>query len=213
MNLLAELSDQVKRRADVSPFFANPDQVITFLLAGTETAANTLTWALYHLAKSPEALELARQGGDAAVTAVINETLRFYPPLWVLAREAREHDTIDGLAVEAGTIVYLFVQRVQRDERFWHQPERFAPERFLDGKQEPFTFVPFGAGGRVCVGRRFAMVELSAAIREVSRSFAMTLAPGCPEPAEATHVTLRVDGPVTIAFTALEPAPVESAPA
>jgi cytochrome P450 len=213
MAILAELNSAVRRQPDLPPFFANPDQITTFLLAGTETAASTLTWALYRLAVSPETVDLVRQGGEAAVTAVIHETLRLYPPVWVIAREARQHDTIEGMNLEPGTIVYLFVRRVQRDERFWRQPEQFRPERFLEGEQEPFTFVPFGAGGRVCVGRRFAMVELSAAIRGVARSFAMTMAPGCPEPAEATHVTLRVDGPVTIAFTALEPTLVESAPA
>jgi cytochrome P450 len=213
MKLLAEMRDRVSQRADLPPFFANADQIVTFLLAGTETAASTLTWAMYHLAKSPDALALVRQGSEAAVTAVINETLRLYPPLWIITREAQQADTIDGVHIEAGAVVYLSVRRVQRDERFWRQPEQFRPERFLDGEQEPFTFVPFGAGGRVCVGRRFAMVELSAAIREVARAFAMTVVPGCPEPAEATHVTLRPEGSVTIAFTALEPSPAEAAPA
>lgn len=159
------------------------DELVTAVIAGHETVASCLTWALHLLAGAPQvqdrlAAELdgvlggrAPSEGDlAALTytrAVVDEALRLYPPAWVVTRRAREDDVLGDLAVPAGTLVIMSPWLLHRRPSAWPDPLRFDPERFLPaaGGSEAARYtargeyLPFGAGPRLCIGRDMALVE------------------------------------------------------
>lgn len=157
------------------------DEVSTLLLAGHETTATTLFWALFLAAGAPDwqariaaeaqALDLGATSASAALEhlplarAHIEETLRLYPPAFLIVREAVAADTalaaITRQDVPAGTTVIISPFVLHRHHRFWQSPAHFMPERFLPGAARPgrFTYLPFGAGPRICIGAQFAMTE------------------------------------------------------
>jgi hypothetical protein len=149
-------------------------KILTIFLAGHETAALSLTWAAYLLATHPEMQEQAAEevftvtgGGDVRaehyphlrfVTAVAKEALRLYPPVWSLGRVATKDTALGSLPVVKGTDMWLCLHRLHRDPRWYPEPDRFRPERWLGNQaQRPFTYAPFGVGPRVCIGQHFAM--------------------------------------------------------
>ncbi|MDX1499374.1 MAG: cytochrome P450 [Woeseiaceae bacterium] len=152
------------------------DELMTLIVAGFETSANTLNWAWYLIAGLPgvEANlldEIERLMPDVgAVTAenaaamtrtqqVLEETLRLYPPVWLFTRRAEEDDALEDYDVPAGTDLYLSPFILHRTEAFWSDPARFAPERFADlGKDRPYF--PFSLGPRRCLGEYFSFVEM-----------------------------------------------------
>jgi cytochrome P450 len=150
--------------------------IITFITAGHETTANALGWALFLLAKHPEAR--ARVEAEAAsaegfplaewpeklpfIRAVIEEAMRLYPPAATLTRKALEADRIGDLSIPKDSLVIISPYVVHRHKRLWADPDLFQPERFLPGARETldrFQYLPFGAGPRICIGLRFAMLE------------------------------------------------------
>lgn len=153
------------------------DHVITFLLAGHETTALTLSWAIALLAVNGDAAdrlrhESANQPAEcdtwAGVQAleftrqVIEETLRLYPPVWLLPRKAREDDRIRGYEIPAGSGVLLCVYLLHRHPAFWKDPMEFRPERFSRqdmGSKPAGCYLPFGLGSRACIGSRFGLME------------------------------------------------------
>jgi cytochrome P450 len=154
------------------------DELITFLLAGHESVALTLTWAWYLLARHPTAeaafhaeLEEVLNGREPGAgdlprlrytEAVIQESLRLYPPIWLFARVATRTTTIGGYRVPRGRRIVVSPWALQRDPRFFADPERFDPDRWLtDRPPRPpkYAFPPFGGGPRSCVGAGFAMME------------------------------------------------------
>jgi cytochrome P450 len=165
------------------------DQVATLILAGHETTAVALFWALYLLAGAPEIQErLAAEvgafdlGPDNAAEilpqlvytrAVIHETLRLYPPAYTLVRQARRPDNAGGIAVPAGAIVFVAPWVLHRHRRLWTQPEVFDPARFLPDAPPPdrFAYLPFGIGPRVCVGAQFALTEATLALASLIQAF------------------------------------------
>jgi cytochrome P450 len=152
------------------------DEILTLLMAGHETTATTLAWALYHLATSQAAqqrlfVELSESFPDGVVdpdragklpylTAVINETMRLTPIAVVVTRQLREAATLAGHHLPAGTTVGASAYVAHRS-RAWERPDEFEPERFLAGSPSPFVFFPFGGGTRRCVGAEFARHELA----------------------------------------------------
>lgn len=154
------------------------DEVMTLLLAGHETTALAMTWALWLLARHPEAearlhAELAQvlngrppEVADLArlpfADGVIKEALRLYPPTWAIPRKSVEPFELGGYQFPAETTVFTPQWVVQRDARFFSDPETFQPERWLDGlaKRLPtFAYFPFGGGPRRCIGASFAEME------------------------------------------------------
>ncbi len=154
------------------------DEAMTILVAGHETTANLLTWALYLLARHPAVREqllnelssvLAGRSPTVEDLAhlpylemVINETLRLYPPAWLMLRRARESVEIDGTHVSAGDVVWLSQWVMHRMPEYFPDPEAFMPERFdaQHGMKHPqFAFFPFGGGSRFCLGTTFAYME------------------------------------------------------
>ncbi len=154
------------------------DEVITLFLAGHETTALSLTYALHLLAKHPEraarvrdevdrVLEGRRPGAsdveDLSYTeAVIDEAMRLYPPVWAIGREAVEDVEIGGYVVPEGTQVYMNQSVMHRDPEYFEAPGAFQPERWLDGLHDElprYAYFPFGGGPRICIGNHFAMME------------------------------------------------------
>jgi unspecific monooxygenase len=169
------------------------DQLATLILAGHQTTAVTLFWALTLLAQAPAeqarvAREAARFGfgvDDAAATlgalvqtrAVVSETLRLYPPAFAIAREAVAADTAAGVAIPAGATVMVAPWVLHRHRRRWRDPDAFDPSRFLPGAPPPvrFSYLPFGTGPRVCVGAQFALAEATLVLGALMRNFRVEL--------------------------------------
>ncbi|WP_327091221.1 cytochrome P450 [Nonomuraea sp. NBC_01738] len=183
------------------------DEVMTFLLAGHETTANGLAWFWYLLALHPEAreqveAEVAEVLGGRTPTAddadrlvwtaaAFQEALRLYPPAWSIVRRTVEPDRLGDLDVPAGTNVVIPVHLAHRDPTAWPDPERFDPDRFLPGNAvHRFSYLPFGAGRRICVGAGFAVMEATLIIAMLVQRFRLELEEGAEVSAEAT-VTLR----------------------
>ena len=158
------------------------DQVVTFVVAGHETVASALTWAWHLLATHPEAARRLRSEVDAVcgarapaftdlsrlswTRAVLDETLRLYPPAWLVTRRSLAPDVLDGVDVPADALVIVSPWLVHRHEDAWPDPDRFDPSRFLDDdgarRREVVTspaYLPFGAGPRMCIGRDLALLE------------------------------------------------------
>jgi cytochrome P450 len=166
------------------------DELKQYLWAGTETTALTLAWAMYLTSKHPEAAERIRREGEttygdreptaadysalAYTRAVIQETMRLYPPIWGLIRVASKPDTIGGKEVQPSDRVVLFAYGAHHDARHWDSPEEFRPERFMDEaakKRRPYTYLPFGGGKRSCIGGAMSQVENTLALSILLRRF------------------------------------------
>jgi cytochrome P450 len=185
------------------------DQVVTLLIAGHETTANALTWMWHVLATHPEVqgrlhaeLDSVLNGREPSVedlgrleycTAVLKETMRLYPPVWVCARQVQEDDVINGFDVPADTQVVVSPYVIQRDPRYWERPDAFEPERFLGERGKaipPYAYIPFGGGPRVCIGQRFAMQEAVIIAATMARNLRVLDVPEHPVEPEP-GITLR----------------------
>jgi cytochrome P450 len=175
------------------------DEVITLFLAGHETTANALSWTWYLLSKYPEIerklyaeLEQVLCGHVPTLTdlpklkytrMVINESIRLYPPAWLISRTAREDDTVDGVRIPAGSIAFLSPYVTHRHPDFWENPEGFDPERFSrlksDGRPD-FAYFPFGGGPRLCIGNNFALMEAQLVMATLVQHYRVELVPGHP---------------------------------
>lgn len=166
------------------------DQIVTFLVAGHETAASALTWALGLLARAPDQ---QRPGAEHA-RACADETLRLYPPAWVITRSVTHEDTIDDCRIPAGSLVIVSPYLIQRDPRWWAEPDTFRPSRFSERLAAPqrAAYLPFGAGVRQCIGRDFALWEMTRVLAGLSEHF--TWEPVTPVPTTDASVTLRPHG-------------------
>src|SRR5207248_1746069 len=154
------------------------DQVATFIVAGHETTASAMFWACYLLASHPEVQDriAAEAGGfslgpdDAAdavpqltyTRAVVDEVLRLYPPAFVITRQAAVDDFVAGIPIPKRSLVLIAPWVLHRHRRFWSDPDRFDPQRFLPDRPQPqrFAYLPFGTGARTCIGSPFALTEL-----------------------------------------------------
>ena len=185
------------------------DEATTFMLAGHETTANALAWMWYLLAREPEArrrllaevdsvLGARRPSAEdlpalAWTSACVQEAMRMYPPAWLIPRTAIEDDEIDGHRIPRGSSVLIPIYAIHHDQRWWPQPERFDPQRFLPGqeaKRHRSAYLPFGGGRRVCIGSSFALMEAALVTAIMSQRFTYELEPGHPVEPEAT-LTLR----------------------
>jgi cytochrome P450 len=195
------------------------DEAMTLFLAGHETTALTLSWAWYLLARNPDAetkmiAEIAQilpgrvpEFADVArlryTEAVLLEAMRLYPPAYVIGREALRDSTLGGYPVARGTTVLMSQWVVQRDARFFAEPEQFCPERWLGeaAKTVPkFAYFPFGGGPRLCVGNTFALMEMALVLATLAPRFHFTLEPGvdiAPLPAFTLHPVPGVPAVIT----------------
>ena len=173
------------------------DQIVTFIVAGHETVASALTWCWYLLGQHPEAADrLAAEARDvlgddrlptfadlprlAWSSAVFDEALRLYPPGWLITRKALEPDEILGHAVPAGALILISPYLVHRHPAADGGDERFDPARFLGGAPSPATgtYIPFGAGPRLCIGRDMSRAEGAIVLSVLARQFVVSPVPG-----------------------------------
>jgi cytochrome P450 len=144
------------------------DELLTLLVAGHETTATGLSWALERLTRHPATLERAAGGDDEYIDAVVKETLRVRPVVADVVRTLQSEAEVAGYRLPAGTVVLPAIAVVQRDSRnYGADAHDFRPERWLDGTPPPYTWIPFGGGVRRCIGAAFASLEMNVVLREV----------------------------------------------
>ncbi len=166
------------------------DEVLTLLMAGHETTAVALTWALYLLAKNPEIeakliieLQEVLNGREPKIAdlpalsfteKVIKETLRLYPSFWITVRDVKEECEIGGFRVPAGARVCLMPWVVHRNPDYYENPEQFLPDRWTEQLKKSlprFAYFPFGGGPRQCIGNGFAMMEAVLVLASIVQRF------------------------------------------
>lgn len=149
------------------------DQLITLLVAGHETTATGLAWALERLVRHPQVLaraqRAARDGDDRYLDAIVAETLRVRPVITDVNRKLSRPAEVSGYLLPAGTIVNPAITLVQRDAGHYPQPLAFDPDRFASQSPDPDHWLPFGGGNRRCLGAAFASVEMRVVLREILR--------------------------------------------
>ena len=197
------------------------DECVTALLAGNETTANGLSFALFLLAQHPEVqerlhAEAAAVLGDRTASAAeyaslplahacFAEAMRIYPPVWAIARTAAEDYEWRGFRVPRGSVLLAPNWVLHRDPRFWPNPEAFQPDRFLDGSKETrprFAYFPFAAGSRQCIGEGLAWMEGVLILATIARDWTLTPEPGTPTvPRLDPKVTLRPKDGVRVQLT------------
>ena len=180
------------------------NETITFLLAGHETTANALTWTFYLLSEHPAAEQQLRDelsdvlGGRAPtledlprlvyLDRVVKESMRLYPPIWIIERHVVTDDVVGGYRLPAGSAVVIAPYALHRHPAFWERPELFEPDRFEN--RPPEAYIPFGAGPRYCIGAAFATLEAQLIIAMIVQRFRLRLVPKHPvEPLPG--ITLR----------------------
>ncbi|HTJ82409.1 MAG TPA: cytochrome P450 [Polyangiaceae bacterium] len=203
------------------------DELLTLTLAGHETTANALTFTFYLLSRHPDVrrkveaeVRTALEGrvptlGDLPrmpyVKAVIEESMRLFPPAWVVERMSLEEDSVGGFHLPKGAIVGVSPFVMHRNPRYWKNPEGFDPDRFAtkdgapaDGagkaaEQRPkLAYMPFGAGPRTCIGNAFSMMEMQLIVPMIVQRSALDLVPGFELELDAS-ITLRPKHGVTVA--------------
>jgi cytochrome P450 family 135 len=165
------------RHEDGSPMSDHElrDELVTLLVAGHETTATALAWAVERLVRHPEKLDRVAAevaaGEDAYLKAVILETLRLRPVISIVNRTLKEPFEVGGYTLPAGVKVAPCIYLVHRRPDVYPEPERFLPERFLERPPGTYTWIPFGGGVRRCLGGAFAQFEMEVVLRElVSRT-------------------------------------------
>jgi cytochrome P450 len=215
LSLLLASSDEAGTMSDAQV----RDETMTLVLAGHETTAMALTWAWHLLAENPvEAARLRVEldevlGGRTPsfedvgrlprTKAVVAETMRIYPPAWIIGRSIVDDvDEVAGWRIPAGSIVLALPWALHRDARYWQEPLTFRPDRWLDTEgrfdenapgQPRGAWFPFGFGSRRCIGDQFAWTEATLVLATLARRFAPTMAPGHVVDVHPA-VTLRPEG-------------------
>ena len=172
------------------------DELITILIAGHETVASALTWACYLLATNPQVearlhAELDQVLGSRAPTMddlpalettrrVFDETLRLYPPAWLVTRKNIEADVIGGALIPAGSLVIVSLATTHRNPAYWPDPDQFDPDRFLPeiaNARPRYAYLPFGGGPRLCIGNHFALLEAPLVLASLYQRYHLELDP------------------------------------
>ena len=186
------------------------DEVLTLVVAGHETTASALNWTWWLLARHPDAEQRLHEEQDAVgglgpetgyaslermpwSVAVLQESMRLYPPGWLLTRRAIGPDRLGGFVVPPGTDVFLPLYLIHRHPAHWTDPERFDPARFEAGRsaeRHTFAYIPFSAGPRHCIGENFSMFEMLLHLNGAARRFRLRPVEPGPVAIEA-RVNLR----------------------
>lgn len=164
------------------------DEVATFIVAGHETVASGLTWAIHLLGVNQDeqaALSLNSERSER----VFAETLRLYPPAWLITRRTLEDIEVDGVAIPADSLVILSPWVTHRHESIWTDPNTFIPDRMKDGAPQ-IGYFPFGAGPRLCIGRDMALLEGEQILADIFRQWKIAPIQNAQVPIDAS-VTLR----------------------
>ena len=170
------------------------DEVMTLLIAGHDTTANALTWTMMLLAQNPEveaklSAEVESVLNDRLPTIddipqlpytemVLKESMRLYPPAWILGRELIGDCNIGGYDFSRGTVIYFSQWAVHRSAKFYNDPEKFDPDRWTNNLEQRLprcAYFPFGAGARICIGKAFSMMEATLILARIMQKFRLTL--------------------------------------
>ncbi|OZM71923.1 cytochrome P450 [Amycolatopsis antarctica] len=217
-DVLSRLIESTRRESDPAVGAKRlRDELVTLLLAGHETTASTLSWALYLVGRHPEVAARLREEaatvlGDrppefadlrrlSYTGMVVQEVMRMYPPVWLLPRIALAEDEVAGFHVPAGSDVVVCPYTMHRHPDFWHRPELFDPDRFHPdhtADRPRYAYIPFGGGPRFCVGSNLGTMEAVFTLAMISRELRLRGAAG-PAVAEPM-LSLRVRGglPMTV---------------
>jgi enediyne biosynthesis protein E7 len=221
-DLLSRLIEST--RSETDPQVAQQrmrDELITLLLAGHETTASTVGWTLYLLDRHPEVLARVRAEalevlGDRLpdyadltrltyIGMVLQETMRLYPPVWILTRRSLADDEIGGYHGPGGSDVLICPYTLHRHPAFWPEPSVFDPERFRPDRpvdRPRYAHIPFGAGPRFCVGNHLGLMEATFVLAMLARELRLKRLPGhraVPEP----MLSLRMRGGLPMTVTAV----------
>ena len=185
------------------------DECMTIFLAGHETTAVGMSWMIYCLTQNPEVtdklcteIDLVLEGRNPTIEdlrkltytrMVVDELLRLYPPAWIIGRKSLNADIVKGYELPADTNILFPTFAVQRDPRWWDEPEKFIPERFSkenNSKRHKYVYFPFGGGPRLCIGNNFALMEMQIITVVLMQRFKFNLKDGF-EPELDPLITLR----------------------
>lgn len=206
LGLLLSMQDEDGRSLSVEQI---RDQLVTFIVAGHETVASALGWAWGLIAAHPDVGDRIAAEADRVAPGrpirfgdyseltfskwVIEETLRLYPPAWLITRSSKQADVIDGVDVPAGSLIIMSPWLLHRHPEIWSNAHTFDPDRF--SRDIPrFAHIPFGAGPRLCIGRDFSYVEATMLIAELGRQFRVQFPDGEHLPDGDPLVTIRPRG-------------------
>lgn len=203
------------------PDTAIRDELVTMVIAGHETVAAALAWTLMLLAEDQRAqervrAEVATHSGPVSLLghrttlpwtrAVVDESLRLFPPAWAVSRRSVEADMVGGRQVPAGTLAIVSPWLVHRRPDLWPDPLAFHPERFL-GSGAPSGYLPFGQGPRLCIGREFALGEMVIVLSRLLATYRLEVPPGWVRPAPQARVAVHPKGGMPLVATPLERRP------
>jgi enediyne biosynthesis protein E7 len=173
-------------------------EIRSMLLAGHETTTSALAWTLYLMAKHSD---VVRQHGMECCENLMMESLRLYPPVWLLPREATSDDVLGGYQIPEGVSVLISPYVLHRDPRLWPEPQRFRLDRFRKWGTLDDGYIPFGIGPFSCIGRHIAVTVLRSVIRLCLERYVIRLASDDPSPVAA--LTLQMDKPLRVTLECL----------
>lgn len=194
------------------------DEVATMFMAGHETTAQSLSWIFYQLAKEKEIkqklmYEASKWGNDLPALEdltemvytrqVVNEGLRYYPPIWALVRKPDFDDEIHGVKIPASSYVLINIYGMHHHPDFWDTPDTFNPEHFSTQSEllrPAFAYLPFGGGPRLCLGNNFAIMVLQVVVSRLCRSFEFDIPQGYIPEIEP-NISLRSKGGIKLIIT------------
>jgi cytochrome P450 len=173
------------------------NEVVTLILAGYDTTANSLSWTWYLLSQHPDVMANVRAelaavlggreprfkdlGALSYTRRTLDESLRLYPPAWIMGRRALGDDRLGEVDIPAGSVLALSPYITHRNPAYWEDPERFDPDRMKETKaslRKPFAYFPFGGGPRLCIGHNMAMLEAQLIIGTIAQRFELRLIEG-----------------------------------
>ena len=185
------------------------DEILTFFVAGHETSANGLTWALYLLSKHPEVQEKLNNELKTVLDGrtpnfmdlhsltytmqVIQESLRLYPPVWIMGRQTIKEDSVRGHYIPPHTDIMISPYVLHRHPDYWKDPDVFDPDRFSPENVKnhiPYAYIPFGGGPRLCVGQNFALMEMVLVLAIIAQKYSVKLT-GNQNVELGPYITLR----------------------
>lgn len=195
------------------------DEMLTLFLAGQETTANALTWLLVLLTQHPDVCERVRAESERVLGSslpsmetmgqltytrqVVEEALRLYSPSWMMVRKATADVETPLGHIAAGTLVFMSPFVLHRQANFWSDPERFDPERFAPDAPRPMrgSYIPFGAGPRICLGEHFARAEMMAVLALLVRDWDWSAVTPIAHVPWVAEMTIQPKQPVVMRFT------------
>jgi cytochrome P450 len=179
------------------------DECLILFVAGHETSANALSWMIYLLGTHENELQRLKtadkQAQEKMIANVVQETMRLYPPGWVVDRKSLEDDHVLDYHLPKGTLWLIYIRGMHRHPDYWSEPDKFMPDRWNDPTLNKEAYMPFGTGPRMCIGEHFALMEMQLILTEITNRYDFKLL--SKTISEKPLVTLRPLEPVMISIS------------